>query len=273
MNLQYHYLLQISGTVSDVAEMLYPVSGLGPVGDAARIYNLCIDEMRKLIYASLDFIRFKDNEGNFLNVIPEGLKLDIIEKIEAEYQAYLDGLDIQRMVADAESEVLGRVEYYAWHNGIRVLPEALERMTSNLARCAEEYDKMDDPVDDAGLLASYADALKNTLGERLGNANSDDILAYRLELVEYLEKTCSVRMYRFFERFFSILSCSSVFIDVRTKLENIREYLLKSGVTESENSILMDGLEGTYDTVFTDLVECDPEKTLERYSEIISKNL
>lgn len=44
MKSKYDYLLQTSGSVSEVAEVLYPVSGLGPVGDAGNIYNLCKSE-------------------------------------------------------------------------------------------------------------------------------------------------------------------------------------------------------------------------------------
>lgn len=272
MESRYQYLLKTSGTVDEVAEILYPVSGLGPVGDAGNIYNLCKNEMHKLIYASLDFIKFKGDDGEFLNVIPESLKLEMKEKVEAEYQCYLNSLDMQRMVTDAECEVLDRVERYAWHNGIKVLPEALEQMMNALSRCAKEYDGMDDPVDAASLLASYEDALKTTLGEWMGGTNSDDILAYRLEMIEYLEKTCSIRMYRTFERFFSILACSSVFIDLRNKLENIREYLLQTGITGAETGSLAEDAD-EYEVVFTDLKEHDPAKTLEKLSGILSKNL
>ena len=273
MKSRYQSLLRTSGTSSEVAEFLYPVSGLGPVDDAANIFNLCKNEMHNLIYASLDFIHFKNEDGEFHNVIPEELKIDIKERVENEYQAFIDGLDVERMVNDAESAVLARVEHYAWHKGIKVLPEALEKMTSNLTRCAEEYENMDVPVDDAALIASYEEALKHTLRERLSGTNSDDVLTYRLEMIEYLEKVCSVRMYRAFERFFSILACSSVFVDVKTKLENIREYLLKSGVTGHGTSCLKDRSEGPYEAVFTDLKEHDPEKTLRKFSELISNNM
>lgn len=161
----------------------------------------------------------------------------------------------------------------AWHKGIKVLPEALDKMMSNLTGCAEEYENMDVPVDDASLIASYEDALKHTLRERLSGTNSDDVLAYRLEMIEYLEKVCSVKMYRAFERFFSILACSSVFVEVKTKLENIREYLLRSGVTGQGTSCLKDRSEGPYEAVFTDLKEHDPEKTLKKFSELISNNI
>lgn len=142
MKSRYQSLLRTSGTSSEVAEFLYPVSGLGPVDDAANIFNLCKNEMHNLIYASLDFIRFKNEDGEFHNVIPEELKIDIKERVENEYQAFIDGLDVERMVNDAESAVLARVEEYAWNKGIKVLPEALDRMVANLSRCAGEYENM-----------------------------------------------------------------------------------------------------------------------------------
>ena len=110
MKSRYQYLLRTSRTPSEVAEFLYPVSGMGPADDPGNIFRLCKDEMHKLIYASLDFIRFKNEDGEFHNVIPEELKIDIKERVENEYQAFIDGLDVERMVNDAESAVLARVE-------------------------------------------------------------------------------------------------------------------------------------------------------------------
>lgn len=212
--------VQTSATAAEVAEILYPVAGLGPVDDAGNIFTLCKDELNKLIYANLDFALFKNDEEKFLNVLPEGMGLSIRDRIEAEYQTFLDNLDMGRMIADAEAGVLERVEQYASENVIDVLPEALEIMISNLAVCAGEYERMsNDSVDEAALLAAYEAACRNTLAERITDTNSDDILIYRQELIEYLEKACAVRMYKVFERFFSILSCSSVFIDLKHKFE------------------------------------------------------
>lgn len=266
-------LLRNSGTPSEVAEFLYPVSGLGPVDDAANIYNLCKDEMHNLIYASLDFIRFKNEDGEFHNVIPEGLKIDIKERVENEYQAFIDGLDIERMITDAESAVLARVEEYAWNEGIKVLPEALDRMVANLSRCAGEYENMVVSVDDSSLLESYESALENTLAERIGGNNSDEILQYRQELIEYLEKECSVRMYRLFVRFFSILASSSVFIDLKSKLEDLTEYL--SGLGLDGEAVLAedaDEISRVLGVVFTNLQESDPEKTLNDYVALLNDN-
>lgn len=273
MESRYQYLLKTSGTVDEVAEILYPVSGLGPVGDAGNIYNLCKDEMHKLIYASLDFIRFKDDEGEFLDVIPEELGIGLRDKVLEEYQSFLDTLDIERMITDAEAEVLGRVERYAWNNGVRVLPEALDQMMTNLSRCAEEYERLDDPVDDKGIVTSFEEARKNTFIERVWAANSDDILVYRLEMIEYLEKMCSMMMYRFFERFFAILASSSLFIELRNKLENLRKYLMDMGLTGEDAHGMTDVYEDAPGVVFTDIKEQNPVRTLEEYYRLLIDNL
>ena len=216
----YQSLEKTSVSAAEVAEILYPVAGLGPVDEAGNIYTACKDEMNKLIYASLDFIRFKNDKEEFLNELPEELGLNLKDRVEAEYQVFLDNLDMERMIDDAEAGVLERVGQYASENGADVLPEALELMMSNLAACAGEYERMkDDPVDDTALLAAYEAARKNTLVERISDTNSKDILIYRQEMIEYLEKACAVRMYRFFGCFYSILSCSSVFIDLKHKFE------------------------------------------------------
>lgn len=274
MKSRYQSLLRTSGTSSEVAEFLYPVSGLGPVDDAANIFNLCKNEMHNLIYASLDFIRFKNEEDEFLNVIPEGLDIGIKEKIENEFQAFIDGLDIERMITDAESSVLRRVEEYAWKEGISALPDALDEMAANLSRCAGEYERMVVPVDDASLQRAYDAAVKNTLAERITGSNSNDILFYRQELIECLEKECYVRMHRLFVRFFSILACSSVFIDLKSKLTALKEYLLDLGFDE-EDAYAEDANEisGVLGVVFTNLQERDPEKTLNDYIALLNNNL
>lgn len=126
-------------TAAEVAEILYPVAGFGPVDEAGNIYTVCKDEMNKLIYASLDFIRFKNDKEEFLDELPEELGLNLKDRVEAECQAFLDNLELERMIADAEAGVF--------------------------------------------------------------------------------ERTCALRMYKFFERFYSVLSSSSVFIDLKHKFE------------------------------------------------------
>ena len=63
MKSPYSYLLQETRLAGEAAEILYPVTGLGPVDDASKIYDLCRQEMHKLICAYMDYIRFKDDEG------------------------------------------------------------------------------------------------------------------------------------------------------------------------------------------------------------------
>ncbi len=210
--------VKASATAAEVAEILYPVAGLGPVDDAGNIFTVCKEEMNKLIYASLDFVRFKNDKEEFLNVLPEELGLILKDRVETEYQAFLDNLDMEGMIADAEAGVLERAGQYASENVADILPEALEIMMSKLSACAGEYERMgDDSVDDTALVAAYEAARKNTLVERISDTNSKDILIYRQEMIEYLEKACAVRMYKFFERFYSILSCSSIFIELKHK--------------------------------------------------------
>lgn len=268
----YNHLLRSAGAASDIAEMLYPVAGLGPVDDAGNVYAVCKEELQRLICFNLDFIRFKNEEQDFLNVLPEDLGLDLKEKVEREYQSFLDAIDIERMVRDSEAEVLGRVEQYAWTNGIKELPEALEMMMDNLSVCAGEYARMICPVDDAALVKAYKAALKTTLAERISGANSDDILIYRQELIDYLEKACTVRFYKMIQRYYSILACSSIFIDVRYKLAAVREYLAEMGVTGEDCAGVPAEYENVPGFVFTDMSETDPEKTLVRYCELKNDN-
>ena len=271
MNSLCQFLLQTSDPISEVAEFLYPVSGSGPLGKAGKVVESCKEEIHKLIYANLDFDRFRNEEGDFLNYLPEEFKLDVKDKIAEEYQAFIDSLDIEALIHDAESGVLGRVEEYAWRHGIKVLPEALHEMSSNLARCAGEYDRMIVPADATRLQASYDKAMKNTLVERMAGTNSDDLLVYRQDLIEYLEEVCSVGMYGLIERFYSILSCSSVIIDLKSKLEDIIAYLKDSGLEEG-NQVMANDSKEVLGVVFTDLNETEPAKTLNEYVQLLSKN-
>ena len=272
MESHYNFLLRTSDSAVDLAEILYPVAGLGPVGSAGEVYERCKSESRRLIYSYLDFAGFKDVEGKFLNTLPEGLQLQVVDKLVMEYQSFLNGFDMREMVENAENEVLERVEEYVWTKGLKDIPEALEMMMSNLYRCAMEYERLNAPVDNASLVAAYDVASKNTLTERLGGTNSNDILVYRQELIEYLEKVCASRMYALFERFFSILSSSSVFVDIRHKLKDMREYLLAGGFaspTQSEKTAEPVKVLGA---VFTDLEERDPERTLKKYVALVNAN-
>lgn len=264
MKSPYSYLLQKDLHAGEAAEILYPVAGLGPVDDALQIYDLCRQEMHKLIYACMDYIRFKDEDGNFLTELPGDLHIEIRERILSEYRDFVEGIDLERMVKDAEASVLARVEQYAWNDGVMVLPDAIRMMMNNLDECAHEYERMQEEADDYRLQASYASAVRNTLAERLSKGNADDILVYRQDMIEYLEAACANIMYSLFERFFSILSCSSVFMTLRTKLEDIRSYL-ESHVDISACEAVPEELKGVRGVVFTDLSESDPKAALEEY--------
>ncbi|MBR5299224.1 MAG: hypothetical protein IKU36_03115 [Bacteroidales bacterium] len=264
MKSPYSYLLQETRLAGEAAEILYPVTGLGPVDDASGIYDLCRLEIHKLIYACMDYIRFKDDDGNFVTELPGDLHIEIRERVLSEYKDFIDGMDLERMVRDAETSVLARVEHYAWNDGVMVLPDALRQMMNNLAECAHEYKRLQEEVDDARLLDSYASAVKNTLAERLSKGNADDILVYRQDMIEYLEMACANIMYSLFERFFSILSCSSVFMDVRTKLDDIRSYL-ESNVDTTASESVPEDQKGVRGVIFTDLSESDPKATLDQY--------
>lgn len=76
-------------------------------------------------------------------------------------------------------------------------------------KCAEQYAKLQRPVDMSSVLQRYESAEIQTLGEKIFRTNSDDILLYRQGLMACVEDVCSNMMYAFIERFFSILSCSS----------------------------------------------------------------
>ena len=267
MKSPYSYLLQETRLAGEAAEILYPVTGLGPVDDASKIYDLCRQEMHKLIYAYMDYIRFKDDEGNFVTELPEDLHIEIRERILSEYRDFIDGMDLERMVRDAETSVLAKVEHYAWNDGVMVLPDALSQMMSNLAECAHEYERLQEEADDTRLQDSYASAAKNALAERLSKGNADDILVYRQDMIEYLEKVCANMMYSLIERFFAILSCSSVFMAVRTKLADISSYL-KSNMDITVSEPVPEDMKGVRGVIFTDLSESDPKVTLDEYTKL-----
>lgn len=272
MKSKYSNLLRASGSPSEVAEILYPSAGLGPVGKAGEIFKLCKAEIHKLVYHSLDFKSFKNERGEFLKVLPDNLGLELKERVEQEYQSFLDTLDMQQMIKVAESEVLHRIEVYAWNCGLIALPGAIQEMAANLSANSDEYDRMIGSTDESSLSASYEAAMKTTLAERISGTNSDDILIYRQELIEYLEKTCSVRMYEVFRRFFSILSCSNVFTDIKYKIMVIIDYLIEMGVCADDSEGVLAENDVVPGVVFTDFNEKSPEKALLKYFELSNNN-
>jgi hypothetical protein len=80
-------------------------------------------------------------------------------------------------------------------------------------------------------------------------------------------------MYRLFVRFFSILASSSVFIDLKSKLEDLTEYL--SGLGLDGEAVLAEDADENSEVlgvVFTNLQEKDPEKTLNDYVALLNDN-
>lgn len=226
MNSLLSYLtIPAKGTANQAAEELYSIAGLGPLDKAADSYNECRNQISAIIYSHLDIDRFKTEDGTFSRTIPEGLGMEAADVIETEYKAYLDQLPFHELINDAETATLQRMESYAWKNGICILPEAIQQMIRNLVKTADQYSRMQENVDDSSLKKSFKDASTCTLVESITGTNDNDVLVYRQDLIEYLEKRLANLMYSFFERFFNVLSCSSVFTDMETRFGSIIEYI------------------------------------------------
>lgn len=235
MDKLYSYFLQSPAyPATEVADYLYDISGVGPVDEAALIYESCKQKIHDLIYGYLDLDDFKGEDGKFVNELPTKYDIDLVERIEAEYQEFIDGHDLNAMLLSAEDSILRRVEIYAWNHGLTVLPEAIDGALANISACSVQYHNMCEPVDSSALIQAHGEAYELTFIERISGKNADDILMYRQDLIEYLEKKCAVRMYEFFERFFSILSCSSVIMDIQMRLADMVAYLKDQGVAEVE---------------------------------------
>lgn len=235
MNSLLSYLtIPAKGTANQAAEELYSIAGLGPLDKAADSYNECRNQISAIIYSHLDIDRFKTEDGTFSRTIPEGLGMEAADVIETEYKAYLDQLPFHELINDAEAATLQRMESYAWKNGISILPEAIQQMIRNLVKTADQYSRMLENVDDSSLKKSFKDASTCTLVESITGTNDNDVLVYRQDLIEYLEKRLANLMYSFFERFFNVLSCSSVFTDMETRFGSIIEYA-KDQQTDSES--------------------------------------
>lgn len=264
MDKLYSYFLQSPVcSAEQTAYYIYDTGIVGPVDEAAGIYEDCRRMIGEIIYRHLDIAGFK-KDGEFVNELPEKFNLGIVNAIEAEYRSFLDGLDLGAMVASAEDGVLRRVETYAWTHGLSGLPEAIGMALANVASCSGQYRNMCSPVDDSLLLKSYEEAARRTLLERISGSNHEDILVYRQDLIEYLENKCACMMYAFFERFFSILSCSSVIMDVQGRISGIVEFLRNQGVEQIEatgTELPQDFFEDDF-RIFTSPVASDPETVL-----------
>ncbi len=229
MNKLYQYFLQKPEYNSaQIADYLYDISDVGPVDEPLDVYNDCKAAIHDVIYNHLGLNGFMD--GDVLgDELPERYGLHIIDLVENEYQAYLDSIDLVKMVHQAEQSVLRRIEQHAWRFGLIGLADAVRQAVRHIESCASQYEKMQDPVDDSAVKKSFSEACKITLTERIASNNSDDIHEYRQDLIEYLELTCANRMYALFERFFSALSCSSIFMSVEKRIRDIEAYILAEG--------------------------------------------
>ena len=260
-------------TVNQAAEELYSIAGLGPLDKASNTYNECKSQISAIIYKHLDLDRFKAEDGCFSRVIPEGLGIEIAGVIEAEYQAYLDQLPFLELINDVEISTLQRIESFAWRNGIGILPEAIKQMVRNLVKTADQYSRMQERVDDSSLMKSFKDASKCTLMESIAGTNDNDVLIYRQDMIEYLEKRLANLMYSFFERFFNVASCSSVFNDMEARFESIIEYIKGQQIdSESITDLIIpdDFLNGKHQ-VFTTSEARTPEEIISSAAISITK--
>lgn len=229
----YNHLLKAPGkSVSEIAEIIYGVAGTGPVDQALEVYDASGEMIGATIYSHLDFERFKSDDGKFVKTILAELERDAVtDTVSHEYEEYIGSLDLEALVRDAEEQIVKRIERFIWLNGIRNVSEAVSLAERNITECASQYAALQAEADSSALDKSYADALKMSLAERLLNTNDEDILVYRNDLIEYLETVCSNIRYSFWERFFSILSCSSVFTFARVRIDELTSILKASGAT------------------------------------------
>mgnify|MGYP003309373222 CR=1 FL=1 len=273
MNKLYQYFLQKPEYNSaQIADYLYDISDVGPVDDPLDVYNDCKAAIHDVIYNHLGLNGFMD--GDVLgDELPESYGLHIIDLVENEYQAYLDSIDLVKMVHQAEQSVLRRIEQHAWRFGLVGLADAVRQAVRHIESCASQYEKMQDPVDDSAVKKSFSEACKITLTERIASNNSDDIHEYRQDLIEYLELTCANRMYAFFARFFSVLSCSSQFMSVEGRIRDIESYILDNGGemidamdVEVPQNIFGEGL-----NLFTAIDGLEPKEILERTHDVLTE--
>ena len=261
------------GTVNQIAEEIYSIAGLGPLDKASDVYNESKSQISAIIYRHLDLDRFKTNEGTFSRTIPEGLGMEIIDVIETEFQTYLEQLQFLELINDAEISTMQRMESYAWKNGISILPEAIQQMTSNLAKTADQYSRMQENADDSSLKRSFEEASTCTLIESIVKTNDNDVLIYRQDMIEYLEKRLANLRYSFFERFFNVLSCSSVFTDMEMRFASILEYAKGQQIdSESIAGLIIpeDYLNGAHQ-IFTTSEKRTPEEIISSVAAVIAK--
>ena len=263
--------------VSEIAAILYDISGVGPTDKALTLYNDCKRKIREIIYKYLPLDAFKDDQGDFVDILPAWMSPDIVDVIESEYQKFIDAIDLNSYIQLSEQVFLERVEFYAWNHGLVNLPESINCALTNISLCAEQYRNMQDVMDTETISKSFKNAEKRTFAERLANSNKDDILMYRMDMIEYLEQTCANKMYAFFERFFSILSCSSVIMDVQSRISSVLSYLYDTiGVYAIVSNVEIPEEIRVYEPVFTTLDNATSEEIIKiacvKLTEILKTN-
>lgn len=257
MNIFFQHLFRnASMSVAETAEFLYPVAGSGPVDDAAVMYVELKECAHSLIYKALDIEVFKDDKGNFLNVLPDEMNPDkVIKAVSSIYAECVDSVDVEKLVRSAEHSVLVRLEQQIWKHGFNSLAGAIDVMLKNLHDTSEQYVRLQEQPDRTAVDKSYADAVKCSLTEKVVKNNVDDILIYRQDMIEYLEKVCDNMMYSLWEKFFGILSCSSLFADAQSRINVFTARLASIGIQSTDDVAyqLPESLENTTDLIYMDM--------------------
>ena len=276
MNLFYSYLIRnASVSTAQTAETLYPIAGVGPVDDAWDHYSEFKDYAHSLIYEVLDINRFKDENEAFVNALPETLDLQkVTSEVSEAFKNHVAAVDMAELVDKAEAAVLIRMEQHIWTNGFTALADAVAVMQQNLLRTSEQYARMQETPEKTALEASYEDATRISLAEKLVKSNVDDILIYRQDMIEYLEKVCDNIMYAFWERFFGILSTSSVFMDAQARIESFANHIASLGIQPTDNLSyqLPDSLRNINELIFMDM-STDPQSALTCAFGMVSESL
>lgn len=257
MNLFFQYLLRnTTMSTAQTAEFLYPVAGYGPVDEAAEAFAELKECAHDVIYSALDMSFFKDDEGKFLNVLPSDLNPDmVIDKVSSFFAGHVIPDDLEGLVRNEEHAVLVRMEQHIWKHGFNSLADAVALMLDNLQETSVEYARLQEQPDRTALDKSYEQASKCSLAEKVSKNNVDDILIYRQDMIEYLEKVLDNMLYAFWERFFNILSCSSVFADAQVRINEFVSRLVSLGIQPADDVPyqLPESLENTTDLIYMDM--------------------
>lgn len=257
MNLFFQHLFRnTTMSMAQVAESLYPVAGSGPVDDAAESFAELKECAHNVIYSALDMGFFKDDEGKFLNVLPSSMNPDnLIKDVSSFFELHVIPTDMEDFVRNAEHAVLIRLEQHIWKHGFNSLADAVALMMDNLQETSEQYARLQVQPDRTAVDKSYEQASKCSLAEKVSKNNVDDILIYRQDMIEYLEKVLDNMQYAFWERFFNILSCSSVFVDAQVRINEFISRLVSLGIQPADDVPyqLPESLENTTDLIYMDM--------------------